>query len=260
MFLFLELIKAQNCTNINTNFSPGEELTYVISYNWFIIWTEVGEVKLTIENSDYNGIPTYKATGYGNTYENWDWFFKVRDKYQCQIDKQTMKPLYFRRDIHEGNYNRYEYYDFNWIKNSAISIHKTNLNPERTDTIKINDCIFDVLSAFMYARNINFNIYKIGDIIPVSVVLDQEIYKIHLKYEGIENLKVKYIGDFECIKFSLSLIEGALFDEGENMVMWVTNDKNHLPVYIESPIIIGSIKARISNIKGNKYPFTSFIK
>jgi len=263
LFLFFSiynLINAQNCTSINSTFKSGEELTYVISYNWFIVWTEVGEVKMTIENSDYKGIPTYKLSGFGNTYSSWDWFFKVRDKYQCQIEKQTMKPLFFRRDIQEGTYNHYETYDFDFKNNSTISIHKVNQNPEGIDTIKINGCVFDVLSAFLFARNIEFNKYKPGDIVPISVILDQKIYNIYFKYLGIEKLKVKYAGEFECIKFSLLLIEGELFKEGDNMTVWVSNDKNHLPVYIESPIIIGSVKARIANIKGNRYPFTSFIK
>jgi hypothetical protein len=219
----------------------------------------VGEVKLTIEDSEYNGSPTFKMIGIGNTYKNWDWFFKVRDKYQCQIDKQTMKPFYFQRDIQEGNYKKYEYYNFNREKNISVSVHQTNQNPQGTDTLSINDCVFDVLSAFSYARNIDFNKHKSGDIIPISVVLDQEIYNIQLKYLGIERLKVKYAGEFECVKFSLSLIAGTMFDEGETMVVWATNDKNHLPVYIESPIIVGSIKVRVSNIKGNRYPFDSFV-
>jgi hypothetical protein len=260
LFSIYNLTKAQNCSSTNSTFNPGEELTYVISYNWFIVWTEVGEVKMTIENSDYNGTPSYKLLGVGNTYSSWDWFFKVRDKYQCQIDQKTMKPLFFRRDIQEGTYNHYETYDFDFKHNTTISIHKVNQNPVRTDTIKIKDCVFDVLSAFLYARDIDFNKYKPGDFIPISVILDQEIYNIYFKYIGIEKLKVKYAGEFECIKFSLLLIEGELFKEGDNMTVWITNDKNHLPVYAESPIIIGSIKARISNIKGNRYPFTSFIK
>jgi hypothetical protein len=260
MFSLFNFVDAQKCSSKNTTFKSGEELSYVISYNWFIVWAEVGEIKMTIENSEYNGIPTYKMSGSGNTYDNWDWFFKVRDKYQCQIDKQTMKPLYFRRDIQEGSYNHYETYNFDFINNTAVSIHKVNKNPEKTDTLRIHGCVFDVLSAFLYARNIEFTKYKPGDIIPISVILDQEIYNIYFRYIGIENLKVKHAGEFECIKFSLLLIEGELFKEGENMVVWVTNDKNHLPVYIESPIIIGSVKARISGIKGNRYPFASFKK
>jgi hypothetical protein len=248
---------AQKCTVVNNTFSSGEELTYLISYNWFFVWTEVGQVKLSIENSEYNGIPSYKITGNGKTFESWDWFFKVRDTYQCQLDTQTMKPLYFRRDIQEGSYLQYEAYDFNLKKNIAISSRKVNNNPEKSDTISINECVFDVLSAFTYAHNIDFEKNKPGEAIQISVILDEEIYNIYFRYLGIEHLKIKHFGEFECIKFTLLLIEGALFKEGENMAIWVTNDKNHLPVYIETPIIIGSIKAIVTNIKGNKYPLSS---
>jgi hypothetical protein len=259
-FLVVCQIEAQRCISTNSTFKTEEELTYVISYNWFFVWTEVGEVKLAIHDSEYNGIPAYQIIGTGKTYDNWDWFFKVRDKYQCEVDKQTMKPLFFRRDIKEGNYNHYETYNFDFKNKVAVSSHKVNTNPEKTDTVKIHDCVFDVLGAFLYSRNLEFNKFKPGDTFPISIILDQEIYNISFRYVGIENLKVKYAGEFECIKFSLSLIEGEMFKEEDKMNIWITNDKNHLPLYIESPIIVGKVKARISNIKETRYPLTSFKK
>jgi len=39
------------------------------------------------------------------------------------------------------------------------------------------------------------------------------------------------------------------------MSIWVTDDKNHLPLRIESPVIVGSVKADLKSYKYLKYPF-----
>ena len=38
------------------------------------------------------------------------------------------------------------------------------------------------------------------------------------------------------------------------------DDENKIPLYIESPVRVGSINAYISGYKGLKYPMTSLIK
>ena len=38
------------------------------------------------------------------------------------------------------------------------------------------------------------------------------------------------------------LIKGNVFNGGEGMTMWVTDDKNKIPVRIESPIKVGIVK------------------
>jgi hypothetical protein len=250
---------AQNCTGINSAFKPGEELTYTVSYNWFILRTEVGEIKIKIDSTNYQGKPAYLVFGTGTTYISWDRFFQVRDIYQSYIDPFNLKPFCFKRDIQEGDYKHLDAYDFNFNDNRAISQYKVNENPLRTDTISITKCTFDIISALLYTRNLDFIVRTEGDIIPITIILDQELYSICFRYMGIERLKVKNIGEFECIKLSVALIEGSMFREGESMTVWVTNDKNRLPVYIESPIIVGAVNVRLIDLHGNKHPFTSLI-
>lgn len=62
------------------------------------------------------------------------------------------------------------------------------------------------------------------------------------------------MGEIDCMKFSAMLIQGSVFNGGEKMVLWVTNDKNRLPVYIESPILVGSVRGTLIGISGNRYP------
>jgi hypothetical protein len=259
-FLLLNGIRAQQCTAQNFTFKSGEEIVYIISYDWFIIWTEVGEVKMTINETEFEGKPAYRYTGYGQTFKNWDIFFKVRDKFETVIDKNTLQPFQSSRTIREGNYRQNDQYTFDHKNGVVFTQNKTNDRPQTFDTLTMKSCTFDIMSALIYARNIDFSKYKKGDSIPITVLLDKEMYPIYFRYQGIENFKVKHVGTFECIKFSVMLVEGEMFHEGENMTIWATNDKNHMVVYAESPILVGSVRVQIADVKNNRYPFTSLKK
>src|SRR5204862_2684464 len=124
---------------------------------------------------------------------------------------------------------------------------------------KVSDCVQDVLSAVYYARNIDFNSYKPGDKIPFSVFLDNELYEMYIRYVGKETVKTKY-GKFKAIKFKPLLIKGTLFEGGEKMTVWVSDDANHVPVRIESPIVVGKVKVDMMSSKNLRYPLTSLIK
>jgi hypothetical protein len=91
-------------------------------------------------------------------------------------------------------------------------------------------------------------------------MLDEESFPIYFRYMGIEDFKLKHVGTFECIKFRVMLVEGDMFNEGEHMTVWATNDKNRIVVYATSPILVGSVKARLVNVKNNRYPLTSLKK
>ncbi len=49
-----------------------------------------------------NNRPVYHVVGDGKTNPNYDFLFKVRDKYESFIDTATMEPLKFLRNINEG--------------------------------------------------------------------------------------------------------------------------------------------------------------
>jgi hypothetical protein len=249
-----------NCSVTNTTFTDGEELSYTVSYNWFIVYTEVGKVNFSVNSESIFGQPSLHLLGVGTTYKAWDLFFKVRDRYESWVNPTSLDPYYFKRHVREGNYKMDLEYVLNSKDTVAYSKYKVNDNPVELDTISIKPCIYDLMSILYYARNLNFSSYQPGDTIPVNVLLDREVYHLFFRYKGVERIKIRHVGEFECIKFSVLLVEGTVFHGGEDMIVWVTNDKNRIPVYLESPILVGSVKVFLNSYKGLKYPLTSKIK
>lgn len=242
---------AQNnfCGITNNSFRDGEKLTFKVYYNMSMVWVGAGQATFTVNQEEYKGKQVYHIVGDGRTFSSYEWFYKVRDKYETFIDTSTLLPLRFIRDVSEGDIKFYNNVTFDHKHKQAISTKGIHAVPE---------CIQDVLSTIYYARNIDYSKYKPGDKIPFSMFLDEAVYNLYIKYLGKEKVKTKY-GTFNAIKIAPLLIDGTMFSGGEKMTVWVSDDKNHLPLRVDSPIVVGSIKVDLVGYEKLRNPFTSLI-
>ncbi len=242
-------------------FQTGEEITYIVSYNWGFIWLDVGEATFKITEKNINGKKYFVITAVGKTYKSWDTFFKVRDLYQTVISQIDFKPVYFVRDVDEGGYTINIKYHFNHYKKVAYSEYESYKKPFFRDTISITDDTYDLLSIIYRARNLDYSKMIKGKKIPITILLDNELTNIYFRYIGHEVFKNKKIGKYNTIKFSVMTVAGEVFKStDESLQLWVSNDKNRLPLWIETPISVGSVKVRLAKYKGLKYPLSSKIE
>ncbi len=249
LFCYSALSAGDEFCNIRNNaFQAGETSTYTVYYT-LGVYIAAGEASFSVGLEQLNNKPVYHITGTGKTYSFYDSFFRVRDKYESFVDTLTLQPMKFLRNIDEGGYKKYENVTFNRETNTAIT---------NTGVFKTPDCIQDVVSAIFYARNINFNKYKADDKIPFTMFLDNEVYNLYIRYMGKETIKTKY-GKFRAIKFKPLLVKGTIFEGGEKMIVWVSDDANHLPLRVESPISVGSIKVDMMNYRNLRYPLSSLV-
>ncbi|HTH30918.1 MAG TPA: DUF3108 domain-containing protein [Lacibacter sp.] len=238
------------CASIrNTAWHSTESINYHVYYTLAGIYVYGGEANFTVNAERYNGKPVYHLLGEGKTTSFFDGFFKVRDKYESYIDTATLQPYKFVRNILEGDFKKFETVTFNQQANTATS---------QGGTFKTPECVQDVLSAIYYSRNIDFNKYKPGDRIPFNMFIDDKTYGLYIRYLGREKVKTKY-GKFNAIKFKPLLIEGTIFKGGEKMTVWVSDDANRIPVRIESPISVGSVKVDMMGYKNTRHRLTGLI-
>jgi hypothetical protein len=237
------------CGIQNSSFKAGEVVKMTVYYNSMGAYIGAGDAVFTTTLDRYNGKTVYHSVGIGNSYPFFDNFFKVRDRYESYYDTSTLQPYKFIRNVEEGGTKIYNNVSFNQTANTAVS---TN------GVFKITDCMQDVVSAMYYARNINFEKYKIGDRIPFDMFLDDEIHHLYLRYMGKETIKTRY-GKFKAVKFKPLLIKGTMFQGGEGMSAWVSDDPNHLLLRVESPITVGSIKVDMMGYQNLRYPLTSLM-
>ena len=240
----------KNCTVNNETFKAGEIFTYKINYNWGAIWVSAGEASFSVENKIVNGRSVYHFLGQGSTYSKYDFLYKVRDKYESYADTLSLKPLRFIREASEGGAYTFDDYVFNSAGNKVYTNSRRNKKPGKFDSIPITSCTKDVLTAIYYTRCLDFSKYKANDTIPITFVLDGEVFPSYVRYLGKETIQSDLLGRVRCIKFRPKLIEGTLFKGGEEMVVWVTDDNNRMPVYVETPILVGTIKVNLIKYTG----------
>jgi hypothetical protein len=238
------------CAIRNTSFTTGEQLNFVVYYSLFGIYVNAGNATAVTTLEKVNNKPVYHVVGSGRSNSSYSWVAKVNNRYESFIDTTTLQPLRFVRNVHENNHKKYENVTFNRTANTAVS---------NDGVFKVPTCIQDVVSSLYFARNIDFTKYKPGDKISFSMFLDKEVYNMYLRYVGKEEIKTKF-GKFRTIKLKPLLIKGTVFDGGEKMNVWVTDDANRIPVRAESPLTVGSVKVDMMGYKNLRYPLTSLIK
>ena len=222
----------------NQAFTYGEVLEYRVHYG--II--DAGEAKLEVmpDKKTIGPLEVYHVVGTGQTKGAFDWFFKVRDRYESFIDAQAIIPWLFVRRVYEGGYKINQDVTFNQVKNLAISKKATIATPQNVQ---------DLISAFYYARTIDFSNVQPGEIFAVDAYLDDAIIPVKFKFVGKENISTKF-GTFRCLKFHPQLLEGRVFKNKEDMTLWVSDDENKIPIRAEAKILVGSVKMDIKGFSG----------
>jgi len=240
------------CTMENNTFQGGEEITYKLSYNWNFVWLSAGEVTFRVRDLG----DQYHISVVGRTYKSYEWFYKVRDYYDTYVDKETLLPNTSIRNIHEGGYRLYDKVTFDRDRNKAVGLRGKTREVAKVAEFDIDNCIHDMLSIVYYARNIKYDELDSGAEFPIRVFLDNKIYPLNVKYFGKEeNKKIKGQGRFKTHLFSPQLIAGDIFKENDQMKVWVSADQNKIPLMIESPVSVGSVKATLKSYKNLKYDF-----
>jgi hypothetical protein len=238
------------CTVKNTAFQVGEKIVLTVYYAVAGIYVNAGTATFTSSLELLNNKPVYHIVGDGRSNASYDVLYKVRDRYETYIDTTTLQPLKFVRDVNEGGYKKYQNVTFNKTANTAIT---------NDGVFKVPTCVQDVVSAVFYARNIDFSKLRPNDKIAFDMFLDDEVFNMYIRYLGKETIKTKY-GKFRAIKFKPLLIKGTIFKGGEEMVVWVTDDENRIPVRIESPISVGKVKIDMMSHENLRYPLTALIR
>ncbi len=229
-------------------FKGGEVLKYKLHYGF--INAGVAELHVKPNTVMVKGQKSLHVVATGRSISAFDWFYKVRDRYETYIDEQALVPHLFIRDCDEGGFIIKQRVSFDQMKKKAISNDKEFQVPAH---------IQDILSAFYYARNLNVANMKVGESFLLPIFLDDEIFEMKMRFDGREIIKTD-MGKFRVMKFSPTIQEGRIFKDDEGLSIYVTDDLNKIPLSVKAEVLIGSIKMSITDFEGLKYPLTSRVK
>ena len=255
--LFSPVGAQSQCGIENTAFKSGERLTYNLYFNWKFVWFKVGIATMNTDFTTFEGKQAWRSSLVTGGNKRLDKFFVMRDTLlsYCNTD---LSPLYFRKGSFEGK--RY-YVDEIWysyprgnchLKKHAITSSGEHLWGENT----YKQCIYDMMSIFLRARNFDAKGMREGDIIQLPISDATHLNNAWLQFRGRETFKVEDTKEkFRCLVFSFFEREDG--KNHELIRFFVTDDKNHIPVRLDMFLSFGSAKAYLKNYKGVRGEMTS---
>ncbi len=206
-----------------------------------IIDAGVASLTITDEETQMGSRKTFHVVGIGKSKGAFDWVFKVRDRYESYIDEQSIVPWLFVRRVKEGSYTCNQDYVFNHFN------QKVNVGENKLYDIAPN--MQDMVSAFYHARTMDLSGAKPGEIYSINAFVDKEVFPVKIKFIARETITTD-LGTFKCLKFRPIIQQGRVFKHEEDLNIWITDDKNHIPIKGQADVLVGSIKAELTSYSG----------
>lgn len=224
-------------------FQAGEKLTYVLHYGFM----NAGEATLELKEGEreIQGRKILHATGIGHSVGAFKAFYKVDDLYETYFDKDGVFPWVFIRRVDEGGYTFSQ--DYLYMQ------HRHQVTTQEKKTHDVPASVQDMLSAFYYARTIDYSTAQPGQEYTIDCFMDNEDWPLRMKFIGKETVKLRN-GSYRCLKFQPVVQEGRIFKANDDLNVWITDDGNHIPVLAQAKVLVGSIKMELSDYEGLTNP------
>ncbi len=210
-------------------FEEGERLAFNLKWGLVTAGYATMEIKevIKINNREaYHIIVRSRSTSF------MDHFYKVRDRIESYIDKESLCSLKFEKNLSEGRYQSQKSITYDQYKHTALY---------KDRVIEIPCYVQDVLSCLYYLRTHKL---EVGKDFSFPVNSGEKNYDMIVKVLKKEEIEVP-AGIYKTILVEpLLKYEGIFMQEGR-LFVWLTDDARKIPVLMRSKIKVGSIHAEL---------------
>ncbi|MDF2433830.1 MAG: hypothetical protein JWP44_3461 [Mucilaginibacter sp.] len=229
-------------------FKVGEQLNYTLKYGFFT----AAQADIRVEESEkkFNGHPAFHIIADGKTAGTFDIFYKVRNRYESYVDEKTLLPYFYTENRHEASYKHTDNVTFD---------HQDDKVTAAKGVFPYKGKVFDFLSAYYFSRSIDVSTIHIGQKFELQYFLEDGIHTLGITYVGKERVNCG-MGTFNCLKFNPTIIPGRVFRKDSKLYLWITDDKNRIPVKAHVELIVGSVTMDLTGAKNLKYPLNPLKK
>lgn len=225
-------------------FEPGEKLKFVLSWEF----VPAGEAVLSVEPiAEINGEQAFHFILKVKTNSFLDLFYKVRDQIDSYVDEGMTHSILYKKKQRESKAKRNVTVAFDWENNQA----QYEKGGKKRDPIDLEAGAFDPLGIFYYVRSSN---------LEPGVTLERPVSDGKRCVIGMGHVVKRETIKVPAGTFDTFLIEPDLKDvkgvfeksEDSNILIWVTADSRHIPVKIESKVVIGSFMGELKEAHFSK--------
>jgi hypothetical protein len=233
-------------------YGPKEALLYKLHYGFI----NAGEARIEVDPTLYliNNKVCYKTAVIGTTTGTFDLAMHVRDQWTSYIDTASKTPQRSLRDIEEGNYRLKEMVMFDYANKKANVIRESGKTLDRsTADYAISHNIQDIVSGAYYLRTLDYSKMAIGTNINLKAFFEDKLFDFTVRYAGKDRVKTIH-GYINAIKIQPVMPDNEMFDGGNSIRMWLSDDANKIPVKIEADMFVGKVEVELKKFSGLKHP------
>ena len=175
-----------------------------------------------------------------------DAFYKVRDRIEAWTDADMNRSLRYRKSQREGSHRRREVtVVFDWPLGQATYADRDDVR----EPILVFPGTFDPLAAFYFTRLASL---APGAVIQRPVTDGKKNVLGRVRVLGRERVRVA-AGTFDTVVVEpdLSEVKGVFEKSPEGRIrLWLTDDGRHLPVRIQSKVVVGHFTGELVTAEG----------
>ncbi len=240
-----------NDVELKAPFSKGETLVYEVNWKplFFIPAFKAGEIRLTVDDSSYDGRDTYRIQAWAVS----DGALAriagmvVRNYYEAEIDQKEFRSYRSFQQIRQGQRQRDMELHLDYARD-RVTYRETDpsTNPPRllrsTTKTGIPSGATDIISVFYVAR---LRVLPVGRTFHLHLTSRGDFEEIRVTAEGEERVSTP-AGRFHSVKVTTV---GGLFQEGGDLRVWVSRDHLRIPVKFESTVNFGRVYGRLIRLE-----------
>lgn len=236
IFFFLGSLSCSSATDLT--FMPGEKLTFLLRWEF----VPAGTATLTVEPmGEVDGEPAFHFSMKAKSNKFLDLFYKVRDRIDSYTDVSMSRSLHFKKKQREGKTKRDVTVTFDWENQLAQYENKG----KKKDPVDILPGTFDPLGIFYFVRSSR---------LETDQTLERPVSDGKKCVIGIGRIVKKETITVPAGTFDTFLLEpdlknvGGVFERSKdaNIRIWVTADGNHMPVKIQSKVVVGRFMGELT--------------
>jgi hypothetical protein len=251
---FAAIASAQKKTELlprNQIFGYGEQLDYKITF----LGMTAGNAVTKVDTAHHKilGKNCYKIDVFGETSAWLSWVTRVKDNWGAYIDTTNMLTRASYRKIREAKYRKDEWVTFKHdVRKASVQVvdKKTGKygEPKHYD---IPENATDLVGGFMQLRFFDFDKTKKGDTLLIRGFFEDASYALKILYHGKEVVKTK-VGKIPSHVLIPILPDNQLFDGANSITIWISDDKNKIPVKISAKMLVGHTGLELTGFRGLK--------
>lgn len=221
-------------------FAAAETLTYEVDWSVFTAGKIVARLAGTDQDGPSEIITSARSQGVASL------LYKVQDEYHSFFNPQTLCSRRISKKVSEGSRHREMEIAFNSEQGVAV-VDERDLNapnaPPRHLEHAIPPCAEDMVTAFYFMRRQPLHV---GQEIRLAVNDGGETQAVVVEVQAEDQLQTA-LGSRRAIRVEPKIF-GSLYKRKGRLLVWFSDDEQHLPLRLRLTVSVGTITANLKSV------------